>query len=130
MSETSTGVVNIPERVAYIAFSANQQTSFTDANGTSIKAETLKPTNVIGWDDGGTNVSVVNSYSSTPLTVASLNSRNDSEGGWARIDLSASSASSLNIKIDHDSAQNSERNHSAETAGMLVISQAFTLKNL
>ena len=129
MSETEGGVVSIPERIAYVAFSSNQQTTFTDANGKSIKAETIKPTNIVGWDDGGTNVTLNNSYDVKPLMIASLNSRTSTEGGWLRIDDSASSATSLNLKIDHDSTQNTERNHTAETAGMLVISEPFTLKN-
>jgi len=129
MSETSEGIISIPERIAYVAFSSNQQTTFTDSNGNSIKAETLNPTNVVGWDDGGTDITLNNNYDSKPLMVASLNSRDSSEGGWLRIDDTKSSKTSLNLKIDHDSTQNTERNHTAETAGMLVISESFTLKN-
>ncbi len=128
MSETATGVVSTTERVAYIAFSCGQTTTFTDNNGTTIKAETKKMTNIVGWDNGGTNVSYSNTYSSTPLSIASINSRKSTEGGWIRYDTTLTSASQINLKIDHDSTQNIERKHTAEDAAMLTISGLFNLK--
>jgi len=130
-SETSAGIVSVPERIGYIAFSSNQQSSFTDFNSNNIFVETKFSNNVVGWDDnGGTNVQYAGNYSSIPLVLASINSRKSSEGGWLRYGVNDTTSSAVNLKIDHDSEQNVERNHTAEDAGILIISRDFILKNI
>ncbi len=128
-SQTSAGIITETERVAYIAFSTNQQSSFTDHNSNNVFVETKYTNNVKGWDDGGTDIAYNGSYSTVPLVLASINSRKSSEGGWLRFDSSLTTTSAVNLKIDHDSEQNVERNHTAEDAGLLIISRDFILKN-
>ena len=127
-SETSTDAVVQPERVAYIAFSMNKQSSFVDSNGNTIKVETIK-SSAVGWDDGGSDTTFVNSYANTPIVLAGLISRKDSEGGWLRYDTSLTDNTKVNLKIDHDSTQDVERNHTAEDVASLVLSETFVLKN-
>jgi len=64
------------------------------------------------------------------MTIASLNSRKSNEGGWLRYDTTSTGTSSVNLKIDHDSEINVERNHTAEDAALLILSGAFNLKNV
>lgn len=126
MSETAEGIVDVPERISYMAFSCGQSTTFTDSTGTTIKAETKKVNNVVGYDDGGTIIPFSNSYASPPLTIATLNSRKATEGGWLR--YSDPTTTDITLLIDHDSTQNIERNHTAEDVAMFTISGGFNLK--
>lgn len=125
-SDTSTDIISVPERVAYIAFSSNQQSTFTTSNNVTVKVETIKGA-ATGWDDGGSDVYFNNTYSTTPIILSSINSRKDSQGGWIRFDNTLTDATKVNLKIDHDTTQQAAKNHTAEDAAVLVFEKAFTL---
>lgn len=126
MSTTANGIVNTTEKIAYIAFSCGQTTTFTDNLGNTIKAETKKVTNIAGYSDGGVVVPFSNSYSTAPLTLASLNSRKDSKGGWLR--YSNPTTTGVTLLIDHDTTNGETRNHPVEDAAVLTFSRNFNLK--
>jgi hypothetical protein len=127
LGETN-GLIELPEKIAYVAFSTNKQSSFIDSYGNEILIETFKLDNVKGWDDGWFNYSLKNSYSKKPsIIVASLNSRNDSRGGWVRY-KSIYNNSTISFTIDCDTAKRNNRNHKEETIAGIVISSPYFKK--
>ncbi len=118
-AETNTGTV-VAETIGYIAMESGDEVT---VSGIDIKA-LLTPNNVLGWDNG----CYVRNYSSsfggtTPLVVASQNSRDGGDGGWVRI-CSVSDVG-VGLQVDEDQAANSERSHTTEEIGVFAIEGAF-----
>jgi len=64
-----------------------------------------------------------NSYSSSPIAVATKNTHNGGDGGWLRrCDLTSNG---IGLIVDEDQDQDGERNHAAENAGIVAFSRSF-----
>tara|TARA_R110001592_G_scaffold138511_5_gene357761 strand:+ start:63116 stop:67732 length:4617 start_codon:yes stop_codon:yes gene_type:complete len=113
-----------PESIGYVIMDRGLIGNFLASNNIQIKFETLYNTNTIdGWSDGCDNVSYAGSYSATPIVVATMSSRNEKDGGWLR-ECSVNS-SRIQLTVDEDTSQDSERNHSKEDASLLIFSSSF-----
>ncbi len=117
-AETSTGTM-VAESIGYMAMENGEEISIA---GETIKAN-VTPDNVRGWDNGCYVRSYSSSFSSTPLVVASQNSRDGGDGGWVR--TCSVSSTGVGLQIDEDQANDSERSHTTEEVGVLAISGAF-----
>jgi len=125
---TLTGQLNLPERVGWMAIDGNVTSNFIDSDNNAVLYETIQTGNVVtGWDNGGTGVPFVQPYSFTPLFVAKLQTRNEEDGGWLR--YSGVNTSGVNLVVDEDECQDSERFHTGEQAGVFVFSQNFRVQD-
>ena len=117
-AETSNGTV-VAETVGFVAMESGDQ--FTES-GADVQA-LLTPDNIQGWDNGCFSNNFSSSFTSTPLIVASQNSRDGSDGGWVRRCTVTDTA--VGFAIDEDRSSDSERSHTTEEAGVLAISNTF-----
>jgi hypothetical protein len=122
-SESSLGSITQPETIGWIAFPSGTNNSFTDINGTNINWSALTTAaNVRGWSDGCfTNAHGVNSANA--VVIAKKNTHNEDDGGWFR--SCSKSATTIGLRVDEDIANDSERSHVGESAGIISFSQPF-----
>lgn len=123
-AESTAGTVAVAERVGVLAIDDQTNISFVDAAGIAVQLQSLAtPDNIVGW----TNGCIVNNYpvafTTTPLTVASVNSRDGNNGGWIR--RCSQSSTGLGLTVDEDIDTDSERSHTTERAGIVAASGAF-----
>lgn len=124
-AETSTGTINSNEDIAYLAMDAGKQSTLFDTDSClSIQYETQTTADSIrGWDNSCLNINLANTYSSNPLVIGSMNSRDGGDGGWLRsCDLTSTT---VGLAVDEDQAGDSERGHTTENAGLVVFEQGF-----
>lgn len=122
-SESNAGSITTTEQVGVLALQNTTGGSFTDDNGNAISWEAFITGQTIdGWDDSGANIAFNNTYSSAPLAVASKATRNGGDGGWLR--RGSISSSQINLLVDEDTANDSERNHTTERASLAAFSEA------
>ena len=120
-AETTTGSITVAETIGYVAISNNSNTVFTDALGTSIRLQALLSGDVV--TDNCTNTVFPTAFANPPLLVASQNSRDGGDGGWAlRCALNNNSAGTL---IEEDLANDADNNHTTEQVALLAASTAF-----
>ena len=136
-SETDEGGVSNAETIGYMMAEGNVQTDFIDDADNKIWFETIKTGRLfVGWDDGCRSVSFVNNYTKAPLIAASMNSKNEADGGWLR--RCALNKDVVGFRIDEDRyyrhnynnaspPQDAERNHVPEVGGIFVFSDNFVL---
>ena len=115
--ETSSGTV-VSEEIAYMVMNS----------GFSVPASTGGETiSAIATGESLTSscrtVGVSPATSGFPLVFASQNSREDSDGGWVK--RCSLSSSSVGLLVDEDVAEDAERSHSTEEAGVVVLSGPF-----
>lgn len=123
-AESTAGSVTTPERIAILAIDNNTLESFVDVNTNTIQLQGFTtPTNIQGWDNGCFTNSYPASFSSTPLAVASMNTRIGNNGGWIR--RCSESSSSIGLTVDEDIDADSERAHIGESAAVVAASTAF-----
>ncbi len=119
------GSVSQAEQIAYLAIEGGKSGNFTDIFGSTIDLETLIPGDVVrGWSDGCFHVAFSPSYSSAPVALATVNSRNDNAGGWLR--QCSLGSSQIGLAVDEAVSRSATRSHSAEAPGIVAFSQAFT----
>jgi hypothetical protein len=123
-AESTSGSVSVSERIGIIAIQDALDFSFTDAFSNSVRLQSLlTPANIQGYGNGCFTNSYAAPFASTPLAVASANSRSGNNGGWVR--RCSQSATSLGLTVDEDIDNDSERNHIGESAGVIAASRAF-----
>ena len=125
-SETTSGTLNTSEDVAYLVMESSLSgSSFTDNDNNTIEYETIRTGNSItGW---GTSYRVNFSKRYTnPVVLATKNTRNSIDGGWFR--RTAINRRYIELSVDEDTANDSERDHIGETAGILLFSEPFDLE--
>ena len=123
-AESTNGSVNFQERIGVIAITQNVDFSFADLLGNSIDFKAmLTPDNIQGWDNGCFTNAYPTPFSTTPLSVASQNRRDGNNGGWVR--RCSESAGTIGLTVDEDIDNDSERNHTTESAGVIAASQGF-----
>jgi len=126
-AESTAGSVTSPERIAILAIDNLANASFVDGFGTAVELQSLATaSNIQGFSNGCYTNSYVNSFGTTPVAVASMNSRNGNNGGWLR--RCSQSASSIGLTVDEDIDNDSERNHTSESAGVIAASTAFHVR--
>ncbi|NOY69782.1 MAG: hypothetical protein GXP53_09910 [Deltaproteobacteria bacterium] len=123
-AEVATGVVSSNETIGIAVMEGGLSGTFTDGSGTTVTYESIVATSAIqGWANGCFDVSFTNTYTTTPLVMASMNSRNGNNGGWLRrCDLTTSY---VGLTVDEDQYYDSDRSHILEDAGVLVFSLNF-----
>ena len=122
-SETSTGNLTNSETIAYLAMSGGTSRTFPVGGGNFVTLEALQSaTTINGWDDGCATVGFAGTYAD-PLAFATKATRNGGDGGWLR--RCALSGSAIALTVDEDRSNDSERSHTAESAGVLVFSREF-----
>ncbi len=127
-AECTLSTVAAAETIGWMAIEGGVVSSFIDSDGLAVSYETVStPPIVPGWDSGSVPVFFSSGFSSTPLFVARLQTRNEDDGGWARyLNLSAASVS---LRVDEDRCQDAERVHAGEEAGLFVFSQSFRIQD-
>ena len=125
-AETSTGSITTAEDIAYLAIDAGIQSSIFDVNTCEvIDFETIRtPDNVRGWQNGCYTYNFSNTYAGNPNVIGSQNTRDGGDGGWLR--RCSLSATGVGLNIDEDQAQNSERAHTTERAGLAIFEKNFS----
>ncbi len=122
-AESVAGAV-VPERIGIIAIDDGTNTSFVDGFGTAAQLQAVTtPDNIQGWSNGCYTNTYPVPFASIPLAVASVTSRDGNNGGWIR--RCSQSSSALGLTVDEDIDNDSERNHTTESAGIIAASTAF-----
>lgn len=117
--------LNNPETVGYVAVTPTANGQFLSSDDSQIGYEArFLGTAADGWDNGCDAIGFNTAFSSTPVAVATKNSRREADGGWLR--QCSISSNAIQLTIDEDTAQDSERNHLGEAAGLLAFSEPFT----
>lgn len=120
-AETSGGVTNA-ENVGYLAIASNTSGSFS-AGASTINFQTFRTSDSI---TGNCTNFTYNSGSlgTTPIVLASQNTRDGGDGGWVQR-CNLASTTQIGLEIDEDLAADTDRAHTDERAGMLLFSGAF-----
>jgi len=129
-SETTDGTISSDETIAYLAIDSalNGGNHYFGSNSADkIEYETIRTTDSIrGWETVH-RVNFSKTYSD-PIVVATKNTRNDEDGGWLRREKIKHAY--IELQVDEDRANDSERSHIAEIAGVLVFSEPFDVEFL
>jgi len=112
------------ESIGYIVMDGNTQGSFRAIGNRPINYETVFSSNaVVGWDDNCNNINFSGTYTSTPVAVATKSSHNEIDGGWLR--QCSLNSSRIQLTVDEDEAQDSERRHTSEDVSVVLFSESF-----
>ncbi len=123
-AESAAGSITSSETIGIVAVDANTVLSFVDQLGTAVTLQSVRSANNIrGYADGCFTTNWNTPFGSTPIAVASTNTRAGNNGGWLR--RCSQSATALGLTVDEDIDNDSERNHTNETAGLIGASTAF-----
>ena len=117
--ETSTGTV-VAETVGFLAMESGDE---VEVSGTDIKALRTAQ-NIRGWANGCFTTSYSSPFTTTPLIIASQNTRQGGDGGWAR--RCSVTSTEVGLNIDEDRAADTDRSHTNERAGVLAIESSFS----
>ena len=116
--------VTVPETIAYLVMEAGTG-FFDDINNNSIAFESIYSNDSIrGWDNGCFTVSFTQTFTSSPIVIATKNTLDGGDGGWLR--QCSLNTTSIGLTVDEDTFFDSERGHTTERAGILAFSQAFS----
>ena len=121
-AEVSVGSIIIAEEVGWIAISQNADGVLEDVNGNDVIWESLliNPSqNLIGKGDGCEIELLYAPHPSTTPAVVSMNSRIDTDGGWAAV--CSLSSTSIGYCIDEDWYGDTERSHVGESIAVLLF---------
>ncbi|MEL7485609.1 MAG: hypothetical protein AAGJ87_00170 [Pseudomonadota bacterium] len=122
-SEVAAGTVSA-ETIGYLAFPSGASGSFVDTGSTVIAWEaTQSPDSIVGFDNSCVTTPFTTSSFPNARVVATKNSRDGGDGGWLR--RCALTASQIGLQVDEDVANDSERAHTNEIAGILAFSDTF-----
>ena len=127
-AETTSGTLQ-NEDIAYLVMESGlngTDSYFASSTAKKIEYETIRSNDFIeGWDnsDAGYIVNFSKNYGADPIVVSTKNSRDGVDGGWLRRrDITSSS---IALVVDEDIANDSDRWHTTEIAGMVLFSEAF-----
>jgi len=124
-AETSAGQIVADEDIAYLLVDANVQSMFFDTlTCNSVAYETIRTADDIrGWDNACKSYSFNNTYTTNPNVIGSMNSRDGGDGGWLR--RCSLSNTAVGVTVDEDQANDSERKHTSEIAGLIIFANDF-----
>jgi len=122
--------VTLPETIGYLAITP-RASQFSDGANTILYDAFITGDTLTGWDDqspagSGVSVSFNQSLGAAPLVIGNLARRDGGDGGWLR--RGALSGTSVRLTVDEDQFNDTERNHTTESASLVAFSQAFQLK--
>ncbi len=128
MAETTQGEVTNTETIAYLIIDSGLKGSehyFASNEYKKVMFETIRSDEIIqGWDNSSSGYQIDFSQSyNDPIAVATINTLNGNNGGWLR--RKEINSDNIKLVVDEDRAQDSERNHIAERAGILLFSEPF-----
>jgi len=124
MAETSQyggNQVDQDEVVGYIAIQKGSATLQDSTTGTQVKmAAAVSGSTVKGWQNGKYSVNLPTSLPvSTPLALASQNTRRGADGGWAR--LRGAGSDHVKVSVEEDKSCDTERSHTQETMSVCAF---------
>jgi hypothetical protein len=127
--EAGVGLVSQPEEIGYIAITAGvgtcKKSSCYHAKFSVQHAKTSGKN--MGWDDKSSNLEAVvfpeHFAHDNVIAVASKVTRNGQDGGWIR--LVSADAHKVEVVVDEDTTNDSERKHIAEDVAVIAFSQPF-----
>jgi len=122
--------VSANEDIGYIAITRGSGSMSPLAGGDPAVADVLfdfllSPDSIDGWqntnpDGVGRTINFnQGSFTAAPLVVASMARRDGGDGGWLR--RGAITATGVNLTVDEDQFNDSERNHTAEAASIAAF---------
>lgn len=121
-AETTAGTVD-QESIGWIAFPSGNGGNFIDNLNNVIGWEArLSDDNIVGFNICRTNVFTSFTWPNARV-FASKNRRDGGDGGWLR--RCSLTSTSIGLVIDEDLSNDSERNHTTESAGLLAFSDSF-----
>lgn len=122
-SEVAGGTVQT-ETIGYVAIVSGSSGSFLDTGDvTTSYAASTTADNIVG-NDNGCRTHVFSSASfAQPRVVASKLSRDGGDGGWLR--QCSLSGTEIGLFVEEDIANDSERAHTTEIAGVVAFSRSF-----
>jgi hypothetical protein len=124
-SEDTSGSVTVPETIGYLAIQSGASGTFTDNGANTITYEALRTAStIVGWDNSCANTNFSGIYPPRPIALANKGTRNGADGGWLR--RCNLNPTRIGLQVDEDRANDSERSHTTETAGIVLFSQAFS----
>jgi hypothetical protein len=129
-SETQTGTL-VNEDIAYLAIDSGLNGGnhyFGSSEAKKIEYETILSSDSIrGWDDSsiGYLINFSKAYSD-PMVVTTKNTRDGGDGGWFR--RRSIATDSIALVVDEDKANDTERSHTTEKAGVLLFSEPFDVE--
>jgi len=121
-AEVSVGTVYTEEEIGWIAITSNSDGELEDIYGDFVIWESLlvpPSSGGIGKSDGCELESLYAPHPSTTPAVVSLNSRNESDGGWAAVCYLDSTT--IGYCVDEDWFLDTERSHVGETVAILLF---------
>ena len=121
-AEVGVGTVYIAEEVGWIAITSNSDGELEDISGDFVIWESLliaPSSSGIGKADGCALESLYAPHPSTTPAVVSLNSRNETDGGWAAVCYLDSTT--IGYCVDEDWFLDTERSHIGETVSVLLF---------
>lgn len=122
-SEAAAGAV-VAETIGYIAFPNGSNSTFIDDGNTSTEWSAVTTADlIVGWDNGCTNHTFSTTAFATARVVATKNRRDGADGGWLR--RCALTATQIGLVVDEDIANDPERAHTNEAAGVIAFSRSF-----
>lgn len=121
-SEDTSGTISA-EDIGWIAFPSNDNGTFLDAGGTSIGWDArFTADNIIGWGNCRNYTFTSTSWPNARI-IASKNRRDGVDGGWLR--RCALSGTTIGLVVDEDTVNDTDRNHTTESAGLISFSDSF-----
>ena len=125
-SESYPGSVTRNETIGYLVMDSGISGCFEDNEGNEVCYETIRSDDIIkGWNNGWTRIYFSKTYSSPPLVFATKNTHDGGDGGWLR--RRTVTTTYVELCVDEDTAQDSERSHTTERAGILILSRSFNV---
>jgi hypothetical protein len=124
---TSNGYSDVPCYMNWIAIDdANGSFTLHDSIDLLMETKLGSPGVNCGVDDTAYVINYANTYSVAPIVIASQNTGNGSDGGWAR-GSGTNSTTQFGIYSEEDQVSDSERAHTSETFSFVVFESAFSL---
>jgi len=132
-AETTSGTLTSNETIAYLAMDSGLNGGnhyFGSNSADKIEYETILSNDFIqGWDNSSTGYTI--NFSKTyddPIVAATINKRDGIDGGWLRRREIADD--NIKLVVDEDQANDSERSHTTERAGIILFSEPFDVEFL
>lgn len=120
-AEVGAGSVTLAESYAYLAVDEGAVPDLLNTgSGLTVTAEAIATGDRVTGDCR--TISLTQSYSDPPDYVASINSLDGGDGGWAR--GCDSTTTTVSVEVDEDTYRDSERSHTTEDVGVLVFGAA------
>jgi len=120
-AEVTAGSISTNETIAYLAITSDVSNTILDSSNSNVAFETIRSAdNITG---NCTSVNFANTYPAPPIVIASLNKRDGGDGGWVR--RCSTQTNRVQLRVDEDQANDSDRAHTTENAGVVVFERTF-----